>query len=171
MLVVRKKEDEAGAKAEEAGPLPDRQGLNFSASLYLVSWYIVDRPDFISPVHKTSLWRSSMRAGITRIPLHVSRSRGCVPVDSTARSGLFKAYISKLRFFVDGEFVVRMEFVQTKGIENFHVVYGILGTRLWLWFGLVGGVDGFFESVDMRLTYWEFDISRFCFLYLYSFLN
>lgn len=119
MLVVRKKEDEAGAKAEEAGPLPDRQGLNFSASLYLVSWYIVDRLDFISPVHKTSLWRSSMRAGITRIPLHVSRSRGCVPVDSTARSGLFKAYISKLRFFVDGEFVVRMEFVQTKGLRIF----------------------------------------------------
>lgn len=30
---------------------------------------------------------------------------------------------------------------------------------------------GFFESVDMRLTYWEFDIYRFCFLYLDSFLN
>lgn len=79
----------------------------------------MDRLDFISPVHKTSLWRSSMRAGITRIPLHVSRSRGCVPVDSTARSGLFKAYISKLRFFVDGEFVVRMEFVQTKDLRIF----------------------------------------------------
>lgn len=35
VLVVRKKEDEAGAKAEEAGPLPDSQGLNFSPSLYL----------------------------------------------------------------------------------------------------------------------------------------
>lgn len=30
---------------------------------------------------------------------------------------------------------------------------------------------GFFESVDMRLTYWEFDISGFCFLYLDKFLN
>lgn len=48
VLVVRKKEDEAGAKAEEAGPLPDRQGLNFSASLYLVSWYIVDRRFYIA---------------------------------------------------------------------------------------------------------------------------
>lgn len=35
VLVVRKKEDEAGAKTEEAGPLPDSQGLNFSPSLYL----------------------------------------------------------------------------------------------------------------------------------------
>lgn len=38
-LVVRKNEDEAGAKAEEAGPLPDSQGLNFSTSFIYCSWY------------------------------------------------------------------------------------------------------------------------------------
>lgn len=54
-LVVRKNEDEAGAKAEEAGPLPDSQGLNFSISLYIVAGTIVDRHDFISLVHETSL--------------------------------------------------------------------------------------------------------------------
>lgn len=62
VLVVRKKEDEAGAKAEEAGPLPDSQGLNFSPSLYLLvgtEWY---RLDFISPVHKTFLYGAARRA-------------------------------------------------------------------------------------------------------------
>lgn len=138
---------------------PRRQALFQIAKVWIFlqaciySWYngIVDRLGFISPVHKTSLWRCSMRAGITRIPLHVSRSRGCVPVDSMARSGLFKADISKLRFsWMENLLFGWNLFAQTK--EDFHVVDGILGTRLWLWFGLVGGVDGFFwKCGDMRL--------------------
>lgn len=70
----------------------------------------------------------------TRIPLHVSRSRGCVPVDSTPRSGLFKACI-KLRF------------------RGWRICCsdGILETRVVVVvkrFGC-GGVDGFFENVEI----------------------
>lgn len=47
-LVVRKNEDEAGAKAEEAGPLPDSQGLNFSTSLYIVAGTIASSRFYIA---------------------------------------------------------------------------------------------------------------------------